>query len=410
MFRRGWSVWILAATILSAATIRAEERKSEINVEVKYVVVAHDVVAQLKQMRLLGGSKSGKDIVYLSDRETRLFLEVLQSDVRSNVMQAPKITMLDGQNSTIECLDKQTITRGATVVPTENGIALSTYQETVPLGLKLKLRSNISADRRSVRIGLDSQITNLDESEPGRFTIQVSDKNADGKAGTILEMKRPRIVTMSVEKTLDIPDGKTAVLPAGRKICRVSERVCPECLKGIPLLRDLLCTTETHPEVHHLFVMVTPRIVAPREKEEKRKQKVSVTINPTTRPDCCDFRTPIYPPVSHCGGMDCAEPDRSRVLRAMGQPVAVRGIFETTRDDIHIVSERIVDRIDPPRFYPLVGPAQFHHCHWKCTVSCREIVTGSYPFAFRWSRPIVYVVYLDTDHLHSVASDTEPKK
>ncbi len=409
MSRRGWSSWILTATILSLGTIQAAEQKSEIVVEVKYVVLAHDVAAQLKQMRLLGGSKTGKDIVYLSDREMRHLLEVLQSDVRSNVMQAPRITMLDGQNSTIECLDKQTISKGATVVQTDRGIALSALQETVELGVKLNLRSKISADRRSVRVELDTQMTNLGEDEPARFTIQMSKKSADGKAGSVVNIKQPRVEKIEVGRTLNIPDGKSAVLPAGMKICQVSERVCPECLKEIPLLRDLFYTTETHPEVHHLFVMVTPRIVAPREKQDKRTQKKSAK-KVSTRPDCCDFRTPIYPPVSQCGEMDRAEPDRSRVLRAMGPPVAVRGIFETTRDDIHIVSERIVDKIDPPRFYPLVGPAQFHHCHWKCTVSCREIVTGSYPFAFRWSRPIVHVVYLDTDHLHSVASDTEPKK
>ncbi len=410
MSRHGWSIWILAASMLPVGTLRAAEQKSEIIVEVKYVLLAHDVAEQLKQMRLLGGSKRGKDIVYLSDREMRLFMEVLQNDVRSNVLQAPKLTMLDGQSGEIEALDEQTITRGAMVVQTEHGIVLTSHQETVPVGTKLHLRSNISADRRSVRVELNTQITNLDESQPDSFTIQISDKNANGKAGTILEMKRPRIVKMSAENTMDIVDGKTAVLPAGMKLCQVSETVCPEWVKEIPLLRNLFCTTETHPEVHHLFVTVTPRIVAPKEKEEKRTQKESAK-KLSTRPDCCDYRTPIYPPVSQCEKIDCGgEPARSRVLRAMGPPVTVPGLLETSRDDIRIVAERTVSKLDLPRFYPLVGLAQFHHSRWKCTVSYTETVRGSYPIAFRWTRPMIHVVYLNADHLHSVPSDTEPKK
>ena len=130
MSRHGWSIWILAASMLPVGTLRAAEQKSEIIVEVKYVLLAHDVAEQLKQMRLLGGSKRGKDIVYLSDREMRLFMEVLQNDVRSNVLQAPKLTMLDGQSGEIEALDEQTITRGAMVVQTEHGIVLTSHQET----------------------------------------------------------------------------------------------------------------------------------------------------------------------------------------------------------------------------------------------------------------------------------------
>ena len=67
---------------------------------------------------------------------------------------------------------------------------------------------------------------------------------------------------------------------------------------------------------------------------------------------------------------------------------------------IEIVCEKLVDKIDPPRFFPLVGPAQLHHCHWKCTVYYTETIESGYPFPFRCVRPRVQVVYIDLDHLH----------
>ena len=84
-------------------------------------------------------------------------------------------------------------------------------------------------------------------------------------------------------------------------------------------------------------------------------------------------------------------------------PRVVRGvpfILEEHRDDIEFSVVKIGDTIDPPRFYPLVGPAQLHHCHWKCTVYYTETLAGCEPFPFQTKRRRVQVVYIDKDHLH----------
>src|SRR3979490_3436261 len=62
--------------------------------------------------------------------------------------------------------------------------------------------------------------------------------------------------------------------------------------------------------------------------------------------------------------------------------------------------EKLVDRIDPPRFFPMIGPAQLHHCHWKCTIYYTETISSSYPFPYQTRRRSVEVVYIDKDHLH----------
>jgi hypothetical protein len=79
-------------------------------------------------------------------------------------------------------------------------------------------------------------------------------------------------------------------------------------------------------------------------------------------------------------------------------------IYEEFRDQISIVSQRLVDKIDPPRFYPLIGPAQLHHCHWKCTIYFLETIESGYPFPFQCKRQRVEVVYIDKDHLHLYAN------
>lgn len=124
-----------------------------------------------------------------------------------------------------------------------------------------------------------------------------------------------------------------------------------------------------------------------------------------------DFRTPIMPPIRQGFPPPLCEdpPDQAMILRAISR--VTRGVpyfYEEFRDDIEVVTEKLVDRIDPPRFFPLVGPAQLHHCHYKCIVSYIETMESGYPFPFRCKKRRVEVVYIDKDHLHLYPDNHNP--
>ena len=126
-----------------------------------------------------------------------------------------------------------------------------------------------------------------------------------------------------------------------------------------------------------------------------------------------DFRTPILPPIREGFPPPVCEdpPDDARVLRAMPRvPRGVPYVYEEFRDNIQIVKELIVDKIDPVRFFPLVGPAQLHHCHWKCTIFYTETIESGYPFPFQCRRRRIEVIYIDKDHLHLVACTPEQQQ
>ncbi|HEY1186222.1 MAG TPA: hypothetical protein VGE74_01135 [Gemmata sp.] len=127
-----------------------------------------------------------------------------------------------------------------------------------------------------------------------------------------------------------------------------------------------------------------------------------------------DGRVPIMPPIRDGYPPPICEdaPSDQEVLRAMPRvPRGVPYIYETFRDDIVIVKNRLVDKIDPPRFFPLVGPAQLHHCHWECVVYYTELVQSDYPFPTYVKKKRVQVLYIDKDHLHLyVGPDPETQK
>ncbi len=116
-------------------------------------------------------------------------------------------------------------------------------------------------------------------------------------------------------------------------------------------------------------------------------------------------RVPILGPVTHGGPVQALDPPSDdEVMRAM--PPIDGGIpffWERQRNNIIITKELICDRIDPPRVYPLIGPAQLHHAHYKCTVYYSETTRHGWPIPYTTvDEDSVEVIYIDHDHLHMV--------
>jgi hypothetical protein len=121
----------------------------------------------------------------------------------------------------------------------------------------------------------------------------------------------------------------------------------------------------------------------------------------------CDGEETVLPPIPPGTRPEARAPRLARIEKALPLPVQTP-LYRETRDDLDGVVEKLVDEIEPPRFYPLIGPAQVHHGHWKCTVTYDETVAVSFPFAFEIVRRQSQVVYVDTDHLHIYqANDNE---
>jgi RNA polymerase sigma factor (sigma-70 family) len=106
------------------------------------------------------------------------------------------------------------------------------------------------------------------------------------------------------------------------------------------------------------------------------------------------------PVFSNAKDTDLLPPSDAEVLRAM--PRATRGVpivYEESRDEIRITTERLVDKVDPPRFFPLIGKAELHRCLWKCTVAYTETVESADPFPFQSKASRTDVIYIDKDYL-----------
>ena len=119
-------------------------------------------------------------------------------------------------------------------------------------------------------------------------------------------------------------------------------------------------------------------------------------------------RVPIMGPLTAGGPVAAIDPPSDdEVVHALEKARPVRGgiplLYEKQRNRIRIVKEKIADYIDDPRFIPLIGFAQLHHAHYKCTVYFEDTTINGWPVPYTLvDKESVEVLYIDHNHFHMV--------
>lgn len=122
-------------------------------------------------------------------------------------------------------------------------------------------------------------------------------------------------------------------------------------------------------------------------------------------------RVPVLPPVEgENAPLFCLDPPSpDEIMRALPDDTAggVPFLAEVQRNNVRITVEPLVDRIDECKFFPGVGPARLHHCHYKCTVYFDRMERSYWPIPYSHTDQTQEVVYIDHDHLIRCAGPGE---
>ncbi len=121
-------------------------------------------------------------------------------------------------------------------------------------------------------------------------------------------------------------------------------------------------------------------------------------------------KVPILGPITSGGPAVALDPpSEDEIMRALESARPVEGglpfLHEIQRNNVRIVVEPISDYIDPPRVYPLIGPAQLHHAHYKCIIYFSEKTRVGWPIPHTiHNEDAQEVIYIDHNHLHMVGN------
>jgi type II secretory pathway component GspD/PulD (secretin) len=217
-------------------------------------------------------------LAFLSDIQVYLFMEAVQGDTRANVMQAPKLSLFNGQTATLQVTDNQLFLTGVSVNATNTQLVYQPQSQFIQNGVSLTIQAVISADRRFVRMSLAPQLTSLANGQVALYPIvtpifPVYEGNPTGQGQPFVftqYVQQPIQTQLSVQTTVAVPDGGTILLGGLKRLSEGRNEYGPPILSKIPYVNRLFKNVGYGRDTESLLLMVTPRIIIQEEEEERQ--------------------------------------------------------------------------------------------------------------------------------------------
>ncbi len=226
----------------------------------------------------------------LSDLEMFFFLNAAQGDQRTNVLQAPRVTMFDGQAASINDTISRPFVTSLIPVVADNSVAQQPVIVVLNEGTVLNVQAVVDQSKRFVRLTLNPSFSQIDRVDTFTFEGSRTTRSGSTRSGTNIlnpggtvddededsediisgtTVQQPSFANTSVSTTVSVPDGGTILL-GGIKRMREGrlERGVP-ILSKIPYVNRLFKNTAIGRETSTLMMTVTPRIIIQEEEEQK---------------------------------------------------------------------------------------------------------------------------------------------
>ena len=228
----------------------------------------------------------------LSDIEVFFLLQAAKGNSRSNVMQAPTVTMFNGQSASISDGQQRPFVVGVIPVVGDFAVGQQPIITLIPDGTNLSVQATVSEDRRFVRLNLSpffSEITDVQTfTFDGRSSTEVSTDSVlddlldlvdggansdDGDDELVTEnsgvtVQQPVVAFTSVNTVVSVPDGGTVLMGGIKRMSEERQEQGVPMLSNIPYINRLFKNVGIGQETSNLMMMVTPRILIQEELEE----------------------------------------------------------------------------------------------------------------------------------------------
>ncbi len=223
----------------------------------------------------------------LSDIEAYFLIQAAQGDARTNVLNAPKVTLFNGQQAFVADTTQRPFVVG--VIPVVGEFAAAQQPVIVVLneGTMMTIQAVVSDDRRYVRMTIVpffTQIGNVDTftfegSTSSTSSSSATDNNNDGKneskntndakSSSGVTVQLPSFSFVSVVTTVSVPDGGTVLLGGIKRLSEGRNEFGVPLLSKVPYINRLFRNVGIGRETDSLMMMVTPRIIIQEEEEER---------------------------------------------------------------------------------------------------------------------------------------------
>jgi tetratricopeptide (TPR) repeat protein len=221
-----------------------------------------------------GGVSLG--LAFLNDIQVFMFMEAAQGDRRVNVMQAPKITLFNGQTSTLSVQDSQFFVTDVQVVSVNGQIVFIPQNNLLPgpnTNFQVTVQAVVSADRRFVRLNMPVTLSAQTGATVPLFPVTtfITPVFEGGSQGVPIPftqfLQQPAFTSLNVQTTVVCPDGGTVLMGGLKTLQEGRNEFGPPFLSKIPYLNRLFKNVGIGRETRHVMLMITPRIIINAEEE-----------------------------------------------------------------------------------------------------------------------------------------------
>ncbi|MBE3071158.1 MAG: hypothetical protein IMZ66_13065, partial [Planctomycetes bacterium] len=202
--------------------------------------------------------------VFLDDIQVGFMLRAIQADVRSTTLQAPRITLYNGQRSYISVATVNTYIADVEPVVAEAAVGWDPTIGAIPVGVTLDVKATVSADRRYVQMDLRPQVADLLDYRQSIVSAAVP---AGGIATATIDL--PRVRVQDFKTTVSVPDGGTLLLGGTRQFVEGEAETGVPVLSKIPILKRLFNNRATVRYGNNLLILMRPKILIQAEEEAK---------------------------------------------------------------------------------------------------------------------------------------------
>ncbi len=226
----------------------------------------------------------------LSDIEAFFFLQAVQGNNRTNIMQSPKVTLFDGQLATISDITQRPFVTSIIPVVGDFAVAQQPVVTILDEGTRLNVQGVVSDDKRFVRLTLvptfsqigaintftfeGSRTTNSSsvdqEDSNGDGVIDENDETDTSNQNDVVQgttVQQPTFASTTVSTTVSVPDGGTILLGGIKRLSEGRQERGVPFLSKIPYVSRLFRNVAIGRDTRSLMLMVTPRIIIQEEEE-----------------------------------------------------------------------------------------------------------------------------------------------
>jgi len=236
----------------------------------------------------------------LSDIEAYFLIQAAQGNTRSNVMQAPKVTLFNGQNAFVSDTRQRPFVTSVVPVVGDFAAAQQPVITVLSEGTAVNVQAVVSNDRRFVRLTLVPFFSSIGKVQEFQFegTRSTRSKSSDERSGADVEaaganplnaglnfgsaqaaeaeslssgttIQLPEFLFTTVTTTVSVPDGGTVLLGGIKRQREGRNEFGVPILSKVPYINRLFKNVGLGRTTDSLMLMVTPRIIIQEEEEDK---------------------------------------------------------------------------------------------------------------------------------------------